>query len=97
MTKQQKVWCLLAACVGLFIAPSIGVFWKHHFHYPEGFFVFPPVDVQEKPPFSWAWFIMLSVIVLFFMLGFLAELMLRIYFETSRRTPYVIKERLENK
>jgi len=33
--------------------------------------------------------------VLFFMLGFLAELILRVYFETSGRTPYVIRERIQ--
>ena len=31
---------------------------------------------------------------IFFMLGFLAELMLRIYYETSNKTPYSIKERI---
>jgi glycosyltransferase involved in cell wall biosynthesis len=35
--------------------------------------------------------------IMFFMLGFLAELMLRTYFETNKKTPYVIKERIENK
>ena len=35
--------------------------------------------------------------ILFFMLGFLAELMLRVYFETNHKTPYVIKERIEKK
>lgn len=35
--------------------------------------------------------------ILFFMIGFLAELMLRVYFETNRKTPYIIKERIENK
>ena len=35
--------------------------------------------------------------ILFFMLGFLAELILRVYFETSKRTPYIIRERIENK
>lgn len=35
--------------------------------------------------------------ILFFMIGFLAELMLRVYFETNRKTPYIIKERLEIK
>ncbi len=34
--------------------------------------------------------------ILFFMLGFLAELMLRVYFETNHKTPYVIKNRIEN-
>lgn len=34
---------------------------------------------------------------LFFMLGFLAELILRVYFETNKKTPYVIKERIEKK
>ena len=33
--------------------------------------------------------------IFFFMIGFLAELMLRIYFETTRKTPYTIKERIE--
>ena len=41
-------------------------------------------------------FFMLSGII-FFMLGFLAELILRVYFETNKRTPYVIRERIENK
>ena len=31
---------------------------------------------------------------IFFMLGFLAELMLRIYYETSNKTPYTIKEKI---
>ena len=35
--------------------------------------------------------------ILFFMLGFLAELILRVYFETNKKTPYVIKERIEKK
>src|SRR3989344_6488332 len=35
--------------------------------------------------------------IFFFMIGFLAELMLRVYFETNRKTPYIIKERLETK
>lgn len=34
--------------------------------------------------------------ILFFMLGFLAELTLRVYFETNKKTPYIIKERIEN-
>lgn len=33
--------------------------------------------------------------ILLFMLGFLAELILRVYFETNKRTPYVIRERFE--
>ncbi len=33
--------------------------------------------------------------ILFFMMGFLAELMLRMYFENSHKTPYTIKERIE--
>lgn len=33
--------------------------------------------------------------ILFFMLGFLAELLLRVYFETNRKTPYTITERIE--
>lgn len=32
---------------------------------------------------------------LLFMLGFLAELILRVYFETNKKTPYVIRERFE--
>lgn len=35
--------------------------------------------------------------VLFFMIGFLAELILRVYFETNNKTPYFIKERIEKK
>lgn len=31
---------------------------------------------------------------IFFMLGFLAELMLRVYFEGNHKTPYIIRERL---
>lgn len=34
--------------------------------------------------------------LMFFMMGFLAELILRVYFETSKKTPYVIKERICN-
>ncbi len=30
--------------------------------------------------------------ILFFMLGFLAELILRVYFETSKKTPYIVRE-----
>ncbi len=37
-------------------------------------------------------FLVLSGFI-FFMLGFLAELMLRIYYETSHKTPYIIKEK----
>lgn len=33
--------------------------------------------------------------ILFFMLGFLAELILRVYFETTKKTPYVIRKRFE--
>jgi glycosyltransferase involved in cell wall biosynthesis len=33
--------------------------------------------------------------IIFFMLGFLAELNLRIYFETNKKTPYVIREKIE--
>lgn len=32
--------------------------------------------------------------ILFFMLGFLAELILRVYFETNKKTPYIIRERI---
>ena len=35
--------------------------------------------------------------ILFFMMGFLAELMLRMYFETSHKTPYTITEQIEIK
>lgn len=35
--------------------------------------------------------------ILFFMLGFLAELILRVYFESSHKTPYIIKEKIEKK
>lgn len=35
--------------------------------------------------------------VLFFMIGFLAELILRVYFETNKKTPYFIKEITEKK
>ena len=38
-------------------------------------------------------FLVLSGFI-FFMLGFLAELMLRIYYETSNKTPYTIKEKI---
>lgn len=40
-------------------------------------------------------FFILSGIILF-MLGFLAELILRVYFETNKKTPYVIREKFEN-
>ncbi|KKW41870.1 MAG: Dolichol-phosphate mannosyltransferase [Candidatus Magasanikbacteria bacterium GW2011_GWA2_56_11] len=33
--------------------------------------------------------------MLFFMIGFLAELILRVYFESSRRTPYSVRERIQ--
>ncbi len=33
--------------------------------------------------------------LLLFMLGFLAELMLRVYFESGKKTPYIIKEEIE--
>jgi len=32
--------------------------------------------------------------IIFFMMGFLAELILRVYFETNKKTPYTIKERI---
>ncbi|MBI5728696.1 MAG: glycosyltransferase [Candidatus Magasanikbacteria bacterium] len=32
--------------------------------------------------------------ILFFMMGFLAELILRVYFETNHKTPYIIRERI---
>lgn len=32
--------------------------------------------------------------IMLFMIGFLAELILRIYFESSQKTPYIIKERI---
>lgn len=35
--------------------------------------------------------------MLSFMMGFLAELLLRVYFETNHKTPYTITERIENK
>ncbi len=35
--------------------------------------------------------------IIFFMMGFLAELLLRVYFETNRKTPYIISKREENK
>ncbi len=35
--------------------------------------------------------------ILFFMLGFLAELILRVYFETNKKTPYIIREKIEIK
>ena len=34
---------------------------------------------------------------LLFMMGFLAELILRVYFESQGKTPYIIKENVENK
>lgn len=48
---------------------------------------------QTPLPILSAFFILSGI--LFFMLGFLAELILRIYFETSKKTPYVIKEKIE--
>lgn len=33
--------------------------------------------------------------ILFFMMGFLAELLLRVYFESNRKTPYTIRERIK--
>lgn len=35
--------------------------------------------------------------IIFFMLGFLAELVLRAYFEANKKTPYFIRERIETK
>jgi glycosyltransferase involved in cell wall biosynthesis len=40
-------------------------------------------------------FLFLTGLILF-MLGFLAELILRVYFETNKKTPYSIKEEIEN-
>lgn len=34
--------------------------------------------------------------LILFMLGFLAELLVRVYYETTNRTPYVIREKFEN-
>jgi hypothetical protein len=49
---------------------------------------------QTPLPILTALFILSGLIL--FMLGFLAELMLRIYCEASERTPYRIRERVEN-
>ena len=48
---------------------------------------------QTPLPIISVFFILSGII--FSMLGFLTELMLRIYFETNRKTPYIIKERIE--
>ena len=49
---------------------------------------------QSPLPILSIFFILSGII--FFMIGFLAELSLRIYFESSKKTPYIIKERIEN-
>lgn len=49
---------------------------------------------QTPLPILTIFFILSGTI--FFMLGFMSELMLRIYFETNKKTPYIIKERIEN-
>ncbi|TSC57526.1 MAG: family 2 glycosyl transferase [Parcubacteria group bacterium Greene0416_79] len=48
---------------------------------------------QTPLPLIASFFVLSGII--FFMMGFLAELMLRVYFETNRKTPYTIKERVE--
>lgn len=49
---------------------------------------------QTPLPILVVFFVLAGMI--FFMMGFLAELLLRVYFETNRKTPYTIKERIEN-
>ncbi len=49
----------------------------------------------QTPLLILAVFLVLSGLI-FFMMGFLAELLLRVYFETNQKTPYTIKERLMN-
>lgn len=48
---------------------------------------------QTPLPILTVFFILTGI--LFFMIGFMTELMLRIYFETNQKTPYIIKERIE--
>lgn len=48
---------------------------------------------QTPLPILAVFFVLAGII--FFMMGFLAELLLRVYFETNRKTPYTIKERIE--
>lgn len=50
---------------------------------------------QTPLPILMIFFILAGII--FWMLGFLAELILRVYFETSKKTPYVIREKIETK
>ncbi len=50
-------------------------------------------DFGQTPLPIFSIFLVLTGLILF-MLGFLAELMLRIYYETSNKTPYTIKERI---
>lgn len=53
-------------------------------------------DFGQTPlPILAVFFVLAGMI--FFMMGFLAELMLRVYFETTQKTPYTIKQRFENK
>lgn len=60
MTKQQKVWWLLAACGGIFLAPYLGLIIKCRGNFPDGYFDFPPLSSPEKAPFNLLYFIILS-------------------------------------
>ncbi len=50
---------------------------------------------QTPLPLLASFFIMMGFLL--FMMGFLAELMVRIYCETQKITPYIVKETIENK
>jgi len=50
---------------------------------------------QTPLPVLAALFIIVGVLLV--MMGFLAEILFRIYYESKRRTPYVVKEVIENK
>ena len=49
---------------------------------------------QTPLPLLASFFIMMGFLL--FMMGFLAELMVRIYCETQKITPYIVKETIEN-
>ena len=71
MKKQQKLWCLLAAWAGIIAVPYAGILLKNNGMPPPQFFAFPPLAVDDKSPFSLPAFIILSVIVLFFVGGYI--------------------------
>ena len=74
---------VVSACLGI-IAALVSIYLK----------VAGLRNFGQTPLLILAVFFVLAGII-FFMMGFLAELLLRVYFETNRKTPYTIKERIE--